>query len=219
MDKYENIKALFEENADFEKAASMAEYMRNMFDFYGISSPKRKELTKEFIKEEKKNRIVDWEFLDKCYEDEHREFQYVVNDYISAMAKYLEYDDIKKLWKYIKVKQWWDTIDFFDKVIGSIGLRDKRVDKLMLEWSVDEDFWVRRIAIDHQLGRKEKTNEELLERIIINNLGSKEFFINKAIGWALRDYSKVNPKWVGEFTEKYREKMDRVSLKEAEKYI
>ena len=62
----------------------------------------------------------------------------------------------------------------------------------MLEWSKDEDFWVRRIAIDHQLCRKEKTNTKLLEAILVNNFGSNEFFINKAIGWSLRDYSKAN---------------------------
>lgn len=60
----------------------------------------------------------------------------------------------------------------------------------MLEWSKDEDFWVRRIEIDHQLCRKEKTNTKLLEEILVNNFGSNEFFIKKAIGWSLRDYSK-----------------------------
>ena len=71
----------------------------------------------------------------------------------------------------------------------------------MLKWSVDDDFWLRRIAIDHQLTRKDKTDKELLKQIIINNLGSDEFFINKAIGWSLRDYSKTNSKWVKCFIE------------------
>ena len=65
---------------------------------------------------------------------------------------------------------------FFDRIIGEIGLGDSRVDALMLAWSVDEDFWVRRIAIDHQLLRKERTNTELLEQILVNNLGSHEIF-------------------------------------------
>ena len=104
-------------------------------------------------------------------------------------------------------------------MIGNIGLRDARVDALMLEWSADEDFWVRRIAIDHQLLRKEKTNTMLLERIIVNNLGSDEFFINKAIGWSLRDYSKTDPEWVRAFLEKYGKEMDKLSIREAGKYI
>ena len=157
--------------------------------------------------------------LDKCYEDNHREFQYLVYDYLIAMNNFLNYDDIPKIKKYIKTKQWWDTIDFLDKVIGKIGLRDNRVDNLMLEWSKDEDLWVRRIAIDHQLCRKEKKNTELLERIIVNNFGSDEFFINKAIGWALRDYSKKNPEWVKDFVNKYNTKMHSLSIKEASKSI
>lgn len=94
-----------------------------------------------------------------------------------------------------------------------------RVNDLMLEWSKDEDFWLRRIAIDHQLCRKDKTNTELLEKIIVNNFGSDEFFINKAIGWGLRDYSKINPEYVRAFINKYRDQMASLSIKEASKYL
>lgn len=219
MDKYLEVKRIFEAKEDKENAVAMSKYMRNMFDFYGLPTPERKDVYNYLIKSEKKLKKIDWEFLDKCYEDDHREFQYLVYDYLIAMSEYLIYDDIPKIEKYIKTKQWWDTIDFFDKVIGEIGLSDKRVDNLMIEWSKDEDFWVRRIAIDHQLCRKEKTNTELLEKIIVNNFGSDEFFINKAIGWALRDYSKTNPKWVKEFVERFKDKMDKLSIKEASKYI
>lgn len=219
MDKYFEIKSKFESVENKENAQAMSKYMRNMFDFYGLPTPKRKEVYNEFLKGEKKSKQVDWDFLDKCYEDEHREFQYLVYDYLIAMNKFLTYDDIPRIKKYIKAKQWWDTIDFLDKVIGEIGLRDNRVDNLMIEWSKDEDFWVRRIAIDHQLCRKEKTNTEILEKIIVNNFGSNEFFINKAIGWALRDYSKTNPKWVKEFLNKYQNQMNNLSIKEASKYI
>ena len=219
MDKYLEIKKLFEQNEDKENAIAMAKYMRNLFEFYGLATPKRKKLYKDFLKAEKKNKKVDWEFLDKCYLDSHREFQYLVSDYLITMNDYLTYDDIPKIKKYIKTKQWWDTIDFLDRVIGEIGLKDNRVDDLMLEWSCDNDFWVRRIAIDHQLCRKEKTNTELLEKILVNNFGSDEFFINKAIGWALRDYSKTNPEWVREFINKYKDKMSSLSVREASKYI
>lgn len=140
-------------------------------------------------------------------------------DYLVTMQKYLTYDDVSKIFKYIKSKQWWDTIDGLDRIVGNIAFKDERINDLMLKWSKDEDFWVRRIAIDHQLCRKEKTNTELLEKIIVNNFGSNEFFINKAIGWSLRDYSKTNPKWVKEFVGKYKDKMDKLSIKEASKYI
>ena len=89
----------------------------------------------------------------------------------------------------------------------------------MLQWSVDPDFWVRRIAIDHQLGRKEQTDTQLLEKILLNNLGSTEFFINKAIGWSLREYFKTNPEWVRDFLKAHRTRMNPLSIREASKYI
>jgi len=219
MEKYFEIKQAFEENRNDEKAISMSNYMRNIFKYYGIPTPLRKSIYKGLLKKEKINATIDWELLDKCYEDEYREFQYFVMDYLSLMQKNLAYDDIPTIKKYVKTKQWWDTIDGLDRIIGSISFLDNRVNDLMLEWSKDDDFWVRRIAIDHQLCKKEKTNADLLEKIIVNNLGSKEFFVNKAIGWSLRDYSKTNPKWVRNFICKHRDKMDKLSIKEASKYI
>ena len=219
MDKYSKIKQLFEQNRDEENAIKMSKYMRDLFKFYGIPTPIRKSLYKDLLKEEKAKKTIDWNFLDKCYEDDYREFQYLALDYIENMQKFLTYDDVPKLYKYIKAKQWWDTIDRFDRIVGNITFKDGRINDLMLKWSKDEDFWLRRIAIDHQLGRKDKTNTKLLEQILINNFGSDEFFINKAIGWSLRDYSKTNPDWVKDFLSKYENKMDKVSLKEAYKYI
>ena len=140
-------------------------------------------------------------------------------DYLVAMQKFLTYDDVPNIKKYIKSKQWWDTIDGFDRIVGNIAFVDERINDLMIEWSTDEDFWVRRIAIDHQLCRKDKTNTELLEKILINNFGSSEFFINKAIGWSLRDYSKTNPDWVRNFVEVHKQEMDKLSNREASKYL
>lgn len=219
MEKYLEIKILFEQNRDEENAVKMAAYMRNQFKFYGLATPKRKALYKDLLKREKINKNIDWDFLYKCYEDEYREFQYLVIDYLIAMQKFLTYENVFNIKKFIKLKQWWDTIDGLDRIVGNIAFVDTRIDDLMLEWSKDDDFWVRRIAIDHQLCRKEKTNTKLLETILVNNFGSNEFFINKAIGWSLRDYSKTNPEWVRSFLDNYQEKMSKLSVKEASKYI
>lgn len=219
MNKYLEIKKLFEQNKDKDNSISMSNYMRNKFEFYGIPTPKRRQLYKEFIKLENKNKVIDWDFLDQCYSDEHREFQYLAYDYLLSMKEYIVYEDIPKIKNYIIDKPWWDTIDILCKVIGNIGLKDERVEKLMLEWSKDENIWIKRSSIEYQLFLKENTDKENLERIIVNNLGSDEFFINKAIGWALKDYSKTNPKWVKEFLNKYKDKMNNISIKEASKYI
>ena len=219
MDKYQEIKKLFEAKEDKENAIAMSKYMRNMFEFYGLPTPKRKEVYNDFIKLEKKSKRIDWDFLDNCYEDNHREFQYLVYDYLLAMKQYVLYEDISKIQNYITNKSWWDTIDFLCKVIGDVEIRDSRVKDLMIKWSKNENIWIKRTAIEHQLCLKEKTDTRLLEQIIVNCFGSDEFFINKAIGWALREYSKTNPKWVKSFIEKYKDKMDNLSIKEASKYI
>jgi 3-methyladenine DNA glycosylase AlkD/GNAT superfamily N-acetyltransferase len=219
QDKYNSLKQSLEVIADKTKAIKMSAYMRNQFKFYGIQADERKTVFKEFINKDKKLGAIDWTLLDLCFDDEHREFQYFVLDYLRAMKKYLTYDDIPRLSRYIKDKQWWDTIDGIDRVIGSIAFTDKRVNELMLKWSTDDDFWIRRVAIDHQIGRKDRTNETLLEAILVNNFGSKEFFINKAIGWSLREYSKSNPRWVNNFIETYRSRMSALSIREASKYL
>ena len=219
IDKFEEIKKLFEQEASSKNAQSMAAYMKYNFEYYGIPTPSRRLIYKDFLKREKAGKTIDWDFLDKCFEDDHREFQYLATDYLNEMQNILTYEDVPKLFKYATTKSWWDTIDSLDRIIGRIGLKDKRIDDLMLEWSKHDNFWVRRLAIDHQLLRKEKTNTQLLEKIIVNNFGSDQFFINKAIGWSLRDYSKTDPQWVRSFVSKYQDKMDKVSLKEAKKYI
>ncbi len=219
MDKYLEIKKIFESREDKENAIAMSKYMRNMFDFYGLPTPERKDVYNDFIKSEKKTKVIDWKFLDKCYEDKHREFQYLVYDYLLTTKQYISFEDIPKIKNYITTKSWWDTIEFLCKVIGDIGLRDARVKELMIDWSKNENIWLKRTAIEHQLGLKDKTDTKLLEQIIINSFGSDEFFINKAIGWALRDYSKTDPKWVTNFINDYKDKMDKLSIKEASKYI
>lgn len=219
MEKYFEIERQFEALRNDENAKNMAAYMRNKFIFYGLSAPERKAIYKKFLSDERRNKSVDWEFLNKCWDNDHREFQYLVVDYLVSMQKFLKYEDIDLIERFVRTKQWWDTIDGLDRVIGNIAFIDKRVNDLMLKWSKDEDLWVRRISIDHQLLRKEKTDTDLLEKILTNNFGSSEFFINKAIGWILRDYSKTNPQWVKEFIDKYEDKMSTLSIREASKYL
>ncbi|MDE7153293.1 MAG: DNA alkylation repair protein [Muribaculaceae bacterium] len=219
MTKFDLIRSTLEKNGDPERAAGKAAYMRNKFPFFGLVTPKLRLLCKPFFAEALKSGVIDWELLDRCWDDDHREMQYFVADYLRQMKKHLRYEDIPRIERYIRTKQWWDTIDSLDITIGYIGLTDPRVSELMLKWSVDPDFWVRRVAIDHQLTLKTATDTDLLETILVNNFGSKEFFINKAIGWSLRDYSKTNPQWVRDFINRHGSKMSRLSIREGSKYI
>lgn len=215
----ETLKKEFSARANEEKANHLVGYMRNQFLFYGLQTPERRAIYHNFLKDEKKKKEVDWKLLDQAWDEEQREVQYFACDYLLAMKKYIVFDDLAKIERFVRTKQWWDTIDSSIKIYGYVGLTDNRVDDLMLKWSQDPDFWVRRVAIEHQLLRKNKMNTALLQKIIENNLDNQEFFINKAIGWALRDYSKTNPDWVRNFIELHREHIAKLSIKEGSKYL
>lgn len=211
-----DIFGLLRQNADRAAAESMAAYMKNICAFLGIPKPKRAELSKPFLKEAKKQVAVDWDFINKCGESE-REFQYLALEYLRMKAELLSIDDIPRLRQFILIKPWWDTVDIMDGIIGDIAAKDPAVNYVLLEWSACGDIWLRRIAIDHQLLRKDKTDAKLLKKILVNNLGRKEFFINKAIGWSLREYAKTNPEWVCGFISEYKDKLSPFSIREATK--
>lgn len=218
---YLYVKKLYEEHADPETAVPMARYMRDQFRYYGLKSPIRRKLVREFLKGKNKQDL-DWAFVDLCFQDDYRELQYVACDYLTRKAKKLQASDLGKIKKLVQTKSWWDTVDSLVKLVGKIFLKDENkqaVMKNVRDWAVDPDFWVRRTAIEFQLGLKTATDPELLKEIILENLGSSEFFINKAIGWALRDYSKTNPDWVRKFVDEYREQLAPLSFREASKYI
>ena len=140
-------------------------------------------------------------------------------NYLKAMQSYLKDSDLPKLEQLIVTKSWWDTVDILDRVVGSLVYNKPELEKIILQWNLSDNIWLRRVAIDHQLLRKEKTNVQLMEKILRNNLDQTEFFINKAIGWALRDYSKTNPEWVARFIEKNKKRMAELSIREASKYL
>ena len=209
----------FEENRNELLAESMSKYMKDKFRFLGVRGTTRTEIYKKYFPDTRKTKIIDWDFVESCWNKEEREFQYVVVYYLKAMQKFLKREDISRLKYLIVTKSWWDTVDLLAKVIGSLIIRIKGYDQIMLEWSKDSNIWLRRVAILYQLSLKDKVDKQVLDEILVNNLGDSEFFINKAIGWALRDYSKYNPEWVREFIKKNKENMANLSIREASKYI
>lgn len=212
------IRTILSENADAEQAAKMSAYMQNQFKFAGIPKTKLKELIKPFLKETAK-KPLDWKLIFELWKCEEREAQYIALEYLQKHRKQLVPEDIDNLKTLIIEKSWWETVDTIDAFVGELVRMDETLKEVMLQWSVSDNIWLRRIAIDYQQEYKTDTDVEILEKIIVTNLGSDEFFINKAIGWSLRDYSKVNPEWVRDFIERYREKMAPLSIKEASKYL
>ena len=209
----------FEENRNELLAESMSKYMQDKFRFLGVRGATRTEIYKKYFPEARKSKAIDWDFVENCWNKEEREFQYVVVYYLKAMQKFLKREDISRLKYLIVTKSWWDTVDLLAKVVGSLVIRIEGYDQIMLEWSKDSNIWLKRVAILYQLSLKDKVDEIILDKILVNNLGDNEFFINKAVGWALRDYSKFNPEWVREFIKKNKDNMANLSIREASKYI
>ncbi|GGE28648.1 DNA alkylation repair protein [Streptococcus himalayensis] len=204
--------------ASVEDAEKMTAYLRNQFPFLGVRAGLRRKISKEFFKPYQK-KPIDWNFVEQAWANPYREIHYAAIDYLATNKRKLTPEDLPRLKTLITTHSWWDSVDGLDKIAGEIAFSYPKAKSVLLDWSVSDNIWLRRVAIDHQLLRKQDTDTELLEQIVVNNLGQTEFFINKAIGWSLRDYSKVNPAWVRDFIAKYEEKMAPLSIREASKYI
>ncbi|WP_018297505.1 DNA alkylation repair protein [Corynebacterium lubricantis] len=192
--------------ADPDRAVGMEAYMRDKFPFLGVSAGVRRKATRAIVHE----RPTDFDFAAQLFGEDEREFHYCACDHVRFGR--LSTTDLPALKRLVQTKSWWDTVDPLAKAVGSAADAES-----MRIWAADEDFWVRRVAIIHQLGFKQDTDAELLSECIEANLGSTEFFINKAIGWALRDYSKSNPSWVSEFIATH--DLAALSVREGSKYL
>ena len=218
MSKVQQVLTLLQNAANPDKAVEMAAYMKKRFDFLGIPTPLRRKLCKPLFKE-MKPQAPDWDFVEACWESPYREMQYVATDYLNALVEQLTPQDLSRIELLITRKSWWDTVDALDKVIGGIFLNFPEIRAQLIHWSQHDNIWLRRVAIDCQLSLKRQTDQTLLSEVIQNNFGQPEFFINKAIGWALREYGKTNPDWVKNFVQQYREMMAPLSVREALKRL
>ena len=218
MSKAQQVLTLLQNAANPDKAVEMAAYMKKRFDFLGIPTPLRRKLCKPLFKE-MKPQAPDWDFVESCWESPYREMQYVATNYLNVSVEQLTPQDLSRIELLITRKSWWDTIDALDKVIGGIFLNFPEIRSQLIHWSQHDNIWLRRVAIDCQLSLKQQTDKALLSEVIQNNFGQPEFFINKAIGWALREYGKTNPDWVKNFVQQYREMMAPLSVREALKRL
>ncbi|MBN2259386.1 MAG: DNA alkylation repair protein [Clostridiales bacterium] len=214
----ETIKRLYL-NKDDDKAAGMQSYMRNQFAFLGMQKIKRASLQNEFIKESKKMKKIDWDVVYKLWELPEREFQYFAIDYLLLFKDKLVKQDMIEVENLLKTKPWWDTIDILSsQIIGGLCKNyPELVEEYILPWADSESLWLIRSSILFQLKYKGKTDVELLEFIIKRNSMDSEFFIAKAIGWILREYSKTDALWVKTFIESH--DLQKISIREGSKYL
>jgi len=216
MDFVKVLEAEFKANANPEIASGQKAYMKNRFEFYGIQAPVRREIQKPFFQKSylppKKDLPV---IIKTLWNKPQREFQYFGQELATKYTKNFNQEDMTRFEYMITHKSWWDTVDFIaQKIVGEyFKTFPEQRDKYVQKWLASGNIWLQRTAILFQLKYKENIDTNLLSEIIHSLSSSKEFFINKAIGWILREYSKTNPEWVWNFVQKA--PLDKLSYKEA----
>lgn len=214
------LESEFKKNANAQIAADQKAYMRGQFEYYGLKTPLRREVQKPFLvkgflppKSELENIVKTlWRKPERDY---HLFAQELVGKYTQQFTK----EDIALFEFMVINNSWWDTVDFIAvKLMGAyFRMYPEQREVYTKQWIASGNIWLQRSALLFQLKYKQDLDTTLLANIINPLLGSKEFFINKAIGWVLRDYSRVDPDWVMDFASKT--KLEPLSRKEALRLI
>ncbi|MCY1635532.1 DNA alkylation repair protein [Marinifilum sp. D737] len=208
----------FRKNSNEANARKMSAYMKNHFPFLGLPKPQRVELSKDFLRKITKEKMIDWNLVNYLWELSEREFQYLALEYLAKLKKQLEKPDISNIEQLIVTKSWWDSVDVLAPLVGVLCKKYPELKTEVLDdWIISSNIWLKRVSILFQLKYKNDVDTEFLSKTIIANNLSNEFFVNKAIGWALRQYSKFNPDWVKEFISKY--PLSPLSIREGSKYL
>jgi len=192
----------FANSANSKNAVTMATYMKNRFAFFGIKTPERRKISSAFIKE---NGIPEFTKLDEMipslFDLPEREFHYFAIEVCAKLKKNWNRETINLFEKMAITKSWWDTVDSINIFCIKPYFAEfpANTDSITQKWIDSENTWLQRLSLIFQLRLTDKTDTKLLKRNILQLKDSDEFFIQKAIGWALRDYWRTDPEWVVNF--------------------
>jgi 3-methyladenine DNA glycosylase AlkD len=217
----ERLTATYEANADATRAVAMCAYMRGQFEFLGIATPARRALDREVVaglappsEPELRNVAV------ACFALEPREYQYFACDYLRRHVARCSPRFLTTARRLVTTRSWWDTVDALaTRTVGTLVLVHRDLATTMDRWVDDRDIWLARTAIIHQLMYKDRTDADRLFGYCLARAGSTEFFLRKAIGWALREYSKTDAVAVRRFVRDHDRDLSELSKREALKWL
>ncbi|REJ83750.1 MAG: DNA alkylation repair protein [Bacteroidetes bacterium] len=190
--------------ANEEIAGPMSAYMKKKFPFLGIKKPERELIVKPWMEEMKK---LDWEDARKAsailWKKKEREYQYIAMELLFKNKKSWNESSLDYFESLVIEKSWWDTVDFIaSNLIGNYFLKHpEKMHTCVKKWSSHKNMWLNRTAIIFQIKYRKQTDTDLLLHAIFPHINSNEFFLQKAIGWALRAYSETEPSFVWRFVE------------------
>jgi 3-methyladenine DNA glycosylase AlkD len=217
------LTAALEAAADPARAASMQAYLRNQFVFLGVAAPQRRLAAKTWLARlQGVGSDVLLEQAQLLWQQPQREYQHVALDMLARYQRQLGTAHVPALLALARQRAWWDSVDGMAGVIGDVlqaelrrgGDAHAHMDDAMRH----TDFWLRRIAMLHQLGWRANTDAGWLFDAALALAQEDEFFIRKAIGWALRDYARHAPEDVVAFTIAHRQRLSPLSRREALKH-
>lgn len=215
------LEQAFREHTNDTNSAQMTKYMKGKFVFLGIKAPLRMQLAKSFLNETKHwNKESIQEAVLHLYQLPEREFHYLAIDLLIKRIKRFDYSDRLFGEQLITTYSWWDTVDsiasnFFGHILKEkVQQGDYEYVRYLMR---HDDMWLNRVSIIFQLKYKDLHREDFLFETIVYHKDSKEFFIQKAAGWALRQYSKFNPQSVKTFIESH--ELAKLTIREGRKYL
>jgi len=210
---------VFMKNGNKDDAQSMSRYMKHKFEFLGIKSPERKLITKPFLERSRipsKNDVT--KIVDELWVQPWREMQYFALDLLHKYSKNPENEWISFYEKLITSKSWWDTVDGIAawQVGEYFNVFPQQIPSVIDNWMTSGNIWLQRSCLIFQLRYGKNTDFDLLKSCILPLSGSREFFIQKAIGWSLRQYYHFEPAMVFDFVRS--NNLPNLSIREALKH-
>lgn len=216
------VRAALRTLADPRRAEGTQAYLKSEMPSLGVKVPEVRRIVRELAKE------LPYSSLERLRDDvlrlwrsaRYREERYAAIDLTGLRLAADDLDMLPVYEEIIRTGAWWDLVDgVSQRICRLLQVHRDVMTPLLLTWSGDQDFWIRRASITSQLGAKSATDTGLLSAVILANTSDKEFFIRKAIGWALREYSSTNPEWVRSFTAEHAGSLSALSLKEAQRKL
>jgi 3-methyladenine DNA glycosylase AlkD len=228
-DLVSTVKRAIADAADPRRAPQMRAYMKSSMRFRGVAAEPLAKVCRAVFGEHPLRDRRSWEEAVRSLWDGagYREERYAALS-LAGLPRYRAYQDADALELYrhlIVTGAWWDYVDdIASHLVGRIlGNDPERITPIMRRWALDEDLWIRRAAILCQLGRKAQTDLDLLRDAVEANMADSpfgsEFFIRKAVGWALRQYAWTDPAWVVAFVERHADRLAPLSRREALKNV
>jgi len=215
----QRLQMSYAEARDPVRGAQMAAYLRDQFDCLGITMPRRRAIDRRVLAGvPKPGEAALGTIARACWELPEREYQYFATDQLVRHAARLSAGFLPTAEHLITTRSWWDTVDpLATRVVGSLVTRHRELVAVMDAWIGSPNLWLVRTALLHQLNYKTDTDAVRLFRYCRTQAGHRDFFVRKAIGWALRQYARTDPDAVRRFVAD--NELSPLSVREATKHL